>query len=901
MKWLLGLALLAQIEAQNAPPPPPVEKPAPKLTKAPELVTFVSPTYPPALFEQNIAGEAIVVITIDSAGAVSDVALQSASDPAFAEPAIEAARKLVFTPAEVDNVPSPIRIEYRFSFEPQIIEPDAIAGEVTSAIEDQGPVNFRGHVREAVSRLPFEGATLLIDGVPRAVSREDGLFEIRGAPVGTFQLRIVGEGRRPFLVDVKRASADKVLEENFYLLPLDNDPYQTVVSTRGEKRETSKVELKRAEVEKVPGTFGDPLRVIENLPGMGRAFGGIGGQLIVRGANPEDTRVYVDGVEVPFLYHFGGLTSILQSQFLDHIDFYPGGFGAKYGRSTAGIVDVGTRILDCNALHGAAKVDFIDSAAYVCAPLGGGWSIAGAARRSYIDLLLPLVLDNINDDSDNGRATISPVYFDYQLKATKTLGKSTFEIFMFGSADTLSFDQSGSLENVNFNFGFDQYFNRTMFRHRYKFSDRATLTSQITGGYQRIAFSGVAEEISLDNRIRVSYPSVEWREQFDLRINDAWQLHAGIDSQFGSAGVFVRAPVDNRVRIPPAPVSDFTDASELDQRLGNYSQGYWVETEWTPGAGIKVIPGFRFERVDFARTQGYEFLPRLNVRWQVLEKTALKAAFGLYEKLPEPQYFVQTVGNPFLRTEKATQYVVGIEHAFTDLVNVDIQGFYTYRTRLRQDSNDVVVNADGTVRSEIYDNGGRGHTYGLQLMLRHELAPSGRFFGWVSYTLSRSVVTNSNVGFLENDPQQDDGLLRRQRNTYTYLSDFDQPHILTIVGQWVLGKGWEAGFRFRLTSGNPYTPLNRGRVGFDADRDVYFANIDGIGRNGGRFPTYHQLDVRVDRTWTYSVYKLGLYLEVLNVYNRRNIEAISYDYRYRGTAGLATIPIIPVLGIKGEF
>lgn len=909
MKLSLFVALLAlpaiahaQIEAAPTPPPPPkVEaKPAPKLTKAPELVTFVSPDYPAELFAEGTAGEAVVIITIDTAGAVSDAVLQSSSHPAFAEPAVAAARKLVFTPAEVDNVPSPIRIEYRFVFEPQSAEPDVIAGEPESAVATQGPVNFRGRILQAVSRLPFEGATILIDGRPTALSNDEGRFEIRGAPSGKFQVRIVGQGRQPFLIEEER-NENELLETKYYLLPLDNDPYQTVISTRAPKREVSKIELKRAEVEKVPGTFGDPLRVIENLPGMGRAFGGLGGQLLVRGANPEDTKVYVDGVEVPFLYHFGGLTSILQSQFLDHIDFYAGGFGAKYGRSTAGIVDVGTRILDCNAFHGAAKVDFVDSAAYMCAPIGGGWSLAGAVRRSYIDLLIPLVTDNLNSDDDNGRATVSPVYFDYQLKATKTLGKHTFEIFMFGSSDTLAFDQSGSLENVNFNFGLDQYFNRTMLRHRYKFSDDVQLSSQLTGGITRIGFSGVSEEISLDNRLNVSYTSLEWREQLDAKLNDELHLRLGIDSQFGPASVFVRAPVDNRVRLPPAPVSDFTDAVEFRQSLNNYSQGYWVESEWSPGAGLKLVPGFRFERVDFGQSQGYEFLPRLNARWQALEKTAFKAAFGLYEKLPEPQYFLQTGGNPTLRTEKSTQFVVGVEHSFTDLINIDVQGFYTLRSRLRQDSNNVVVDDNGSVRSQIYDNGGRGHTIGMQLMLRHELAPGGRFFGWVSYTLSRSIVNNSSLSFLEADAQQSDGILRRERDRYTYLSDFDQTHILTVVGQWVLGKGWEAGFRFRLTSGNPYTPLNRGRVGYDADRDAYYNNIEQIGKNGGRFPMFHQLDVRVDRTWTYSVYKLGLYLEVLNIYNRRNVEAISYDYRYRGTARLSTIPIIPVFGIKGEW
>ena len=62
------------------------------------------------------------------------------------------------------------------------------------------------------------------------------------------------------------------------------------------------------------------------------------GVIIVRGANPGDSGTYFDGVEIPLLYHFGGLTSVVNAEFLEDIAFYPGGFGAYYGRATAGIV-----------------------------------------------------------------------------------------------------------------------------------------------------------------------------------------------------------------------------------------------------------------------------------------------------------------------------------------------------------------------------------------------------------------------------------------------------------------------------------------------------------------------------------------------------------------------------------
>jgi hypothetical protein len=439
-----------------------------------------------------------------------------------------------------------------------------------------------------------------------------------------------------------------------------------------------------------------------------------------------------------------------------------------------------------------------------------------------------------------------------------------------------------------------------MLRHRYKFSDKASLSSQVTGGYTRFAFGQKAAEIDVDNRFTVSYPTLEWREQLDVRFNDKAALALGLDHQFGSAKLSITAPLDNRVRTFPTQVFNLADASRLSTSLGNYSQGYWVEAQLDPGAGFKIIPGFRFERVDFSHTQGYEYLPRLNVRWALNDDVTFKAAVGLYEKLPEPQYFLPSAGNPYLGTERATQYITGYEQKFSEAINLDIQGFYTDRTHLRQDSSAVVATANG-VRSEVYDNGGRGHTAGMQLLLRHNLLPNSHFFGWVSYTLSRSVVTDTNVGFFVRDGNANDGLLRQQRNSRTYLSNFDQTHILTVVGQWTLPKNWQAGFRFRLTSGNPYTPLNLGRTGFDADRGTYFVNTDIVGKNSGRLPAFHQLDIRIDRSWTYSLVRFGFAFEILNVYNHRNTEQYSYDYRFRGVAPLRTIPFLPNFGAWLEW
>src|SRR4029077_2704819 len=130
---------------------------------------------------------------------------------------------------------------------------------------------------------------------------------------------------------------------------------------------------------RVPGTQGDTLKVVQNLPGVARsAFGS--GQLIVWGASPKETRVNVDGVEIPALYHVGGLRSTVNSDLVRSIDLAPGSYGAEYGRGLGGLVRVETRALTQKGVHGYASADVLDASAMLTATLSPRVRIGIAGR-----------------------------------------------------------------------------------------------------------------------------------------------------------------------------------------------------------------------------------------------------------------------------------------------------------------------------------------------------------------------------------------------------------------------------------------------------------------------------------------------------------------------------------------
>jgi hypothetical protein len=203
-----------------------------------------------------------------------------------------------------------------------------------------------------------------------------------------------------------------------------------------------------------------------------------------------------------------------------------------------------------------------------------------------------------------------------------------------------------------------------------------------------------------------------------------------------------------------------------------------------------------------------------------------------------------------------------VEQEVTHHVEVSLEGFYKL--------------LDDLVAAGYY-NEGHGRAYGLETLIRWK--PDGRFFGWLAYTLSRS--------------QRDD-----PPSQVETLYEYDQTHILTVLGSYKLGRGWEFGARFRLVSGPLYTPST---YGFYDENVGTQLSLPSYPPDSARLPIFTQLDIRVDHTWQFKKWRLGAYLDMQNVYNRGNAEGIGYNFNYTQTSYVTGIPFLPNLGLRADL
>ncbi|MDD9974781.1 MAG: hypothetical protein OXU27_12285, partial [Candidatus Poribacteria bacterium] len=65
-------------------------------------------------------------------------------------------------------------------------------------------------------------------------------------------------------------------------------------------------------------------------------------------------------------------------------------------------------------------------------------------------------------------------------------------------------------------------------------------------------------------------------------------------------------------------------------------------------------------------------------------------------------------------------------------------------------------------------------------------------------------------------------------------------------------------------------------------------------------PSYHRLDLRVSKTWDRKGWQIGGFLEILNVYNRKNTIKF-YNPAGDDVQEAPQLPIIPYGGLTIEF
>ncbi len=720
---------------------------------------------------------------------------------------------------------------------PEAPAPEAPTGDV---------VPVAGRVINALGR-PVRGATVRLEGEESGVkTNRFGRFELR-APIGT-TLIVDRPGYQTAITLVTGEPLDDIV-----MLP---ESMGETIEVRGEKPAPAPgaAELDRTELQRVPGTGGDIVRALTVMPGVVNLQVPLGySGVVIRGASPQDSKVLIDGFEVPVLFHNIGFRAITPAETIASLDFIPGGFDVAYGRASSGIVELTTR-QGSEKRAQQAEVSFIDGGLIAQGPASKDTQYLIALRRSTIDFVLPALIP----DSVDLSLTTVPRYWDEQIRIDHQLDADWHLMFSSLGTDDVFELVASKQENAKEK----RFFNRTRFI-------RNTLAGKYHHGLwtadlglslllQQFTFEIGANQF-IDSKIAALTPRVEVTRRIakTAGLTDVvWRN--GAEVQVGRGRINIAIPVETREG-EPMPEFDPNDTStRFDGVIYTPDFAAWSALTGNLDPKIRATTGLRADF--FARGRQLALQPRADIKYKLSRPWTLRLASGSYYRPPEYQseYLVKD-----LHSEQSLQTILGLQWEPREGLRAQLSGYYTDRKKLiTHDENNNLANL------------GRGTSVGGELLATYR---GGPWFAWLSYSYSHSTRVDR-----PGEPSR--------------LFTFDQPHSLNAALSWKKGK-WTLGGRFQLYSGLPFTPAI-GSI-FDSDRNLYIPIYADV--NSDRAPIHHQLDLRVDHVWKVGPVRLTGFIDVQNVYMNRSVVTYFYNYDYSQRAAFESLPIIPSLGLRGEL
>lgn len=695
-------------------------------------------------------------------------------------------------------------------------------------------------VHERGSGALVSGAWITVEG--RRVEAPDGTATL-DLPAGSHLLEVASPVHAPVEIGVE-LPRDQVLR---LYLRADLAPMEVVVEARRLSPHVSRQVLDRERIDKTPGAFDDPIRLIQSLPGVAvtREFSPQVGQVALRGAPTEQSRFYVDGVELPYLYHFDQYASVVPSRALDEVAVYPSAFGPAYGDAVGGVVAARTRAPETDRAHGSVDLNLIMAGAQASTPVGDHLAISASARRSYLDLV----------SGSDDQYTVWPVFYDFTGRVDwKPTVDHSLSLMTLGGGDSYSryAGDTASLDPLQADaesvFHSDRDFQVVLLQAQDQ-TGSAVLHTVVSVVNDR--FGGTVAGAAAERR---AVQRLALRHESDVVLGPH-TLALGGDGQLERVGLQVQTDRPWPELEGEAPL--LVQGVAMHQAPSRWAGGLWAEPRLALGPAT-VQTGLRLQG-DSSVQAGPALDPRLTVQVALPHDLRLRGAAGLYSQAPPLDDPVPgTAARPWTR---ALDGVLGADLALAGRLELAVEGWARRGwTGASLAEAGLAPAADGPVFS----------AEGVELTSRYRLRE--RFFTWASLSLGRA---------------REDG----------QVTAWDQPLALNLVGSWTFRPGWNAGLRWRYASGTPYTPITG--ADYDGNADQYLG-IPGAAWSA-RMPPYQKVDLHLQRDWSLRVGQISLYVELWWVPPGANRLYPVYSYDYSQTAFVVGPSLVPLIGMRATF
>ena len=766
---------------------------------------------------------------------------------------------------------------------------------------------LRGFVRDSSNGETISYVQVTVLGTGRGdVSDEHGYYVIPNVPGGLRTVRATMMGYVPVDTTVQVPEHGGVtlnfeLKRRAIRLP-------AVVKTAERERFEqevlpSAIRFSPQEIQAVPAVVEpDVFRSLQLLPGVVSRTD-FSSALYVRGGDPSENLVLLDGVRIYNPYHVGGVFSTFNPDAVKRVDFFTGAFPAQYGNAVSSVVSVVTKAGNNKRLQASGNVSLLSSKLTLEGPLPHG-SFLVSARRTYFDLAADML-------GLTGGGQSFPYYFydvvgkvSVDLSPDTRLTASTYygdDVLHFVSTST-TYDESGrevGTDQTWFDVRMGNF--ATTLKLRTILNPRLFIVAYLASSRFRTKIATNVEDLQDLIDARDSIRDLTARADATYFASRRHQLRFGVEATGLKFNLHLRV----------GPIEWLAYQGKGSRRT-TFASAY-VQDNWQATPLLNVQGGVRLTHYSLGSFSTLD--PRVALRYRLHENLNLKLATGYFHQFfytfnPEDLDYVRFVDLWFpvdsrYQPIRALHLNSGLEFWLGRGFLFSLEGYYKHYPYLL-DLNEL---GRADVSSDDFLTG-RGSARGLELFLRKR---EGRVQGWLAYTLARVTRTVEL-------PRPSSYVLNRDtgKQYLTYPPNYDRRHTLTLVANYDAGRKWRFGVRFTYASGLPETPV----IGW---KEYYYFEGGEVrsrfrpvraAKNSWRLPAYLRLDVSVTRRGRIGRVRFEPYLQIVNLTNHHNIFLYEYDlfpeqkyengYVYYTSfkprrRGVIMFPILPSLGVKFEF
>jgi hypothetical protein len=648
------------------------------------------------------------------------------------------------------------------------------------------------------------------------------------------------------------------------------------LSLLGERSDPS-LSLGREEIESLPHLGGDVLRTTSLLPGV--AASDVTAQPSVHGGRRDEVQVLLDGQELYDAYHlkdYDNALSFVPARALASASLTTGAYPASHGDRMSAVLELRTTDPPAGRqiVLGLSVLDALASSSGRFAADRGAWLLT--ARRGSLDLARA-VIGNEN-----------PQFWDVLGKTEIATGFGLLGARVLAAGDQLELDRTEH-ESVE---RFENSYHTSYGWLTHQAMPGRRLLVETIASWARIerrrGGTGSDEEGDFMLRDQRDHRVLGLAETWSLQLTPEHVLKGGLEARRYDASFDYAKRMEPDLVIlapfaPPRLTEHRFEGSLRGDHLGLWASDLvsWSD-RWTAELGL---------RSDRHTATGDDLLsPRINLAWRPGEHSVVRTAWGRFYQSQRPYELQVEDGESALRrAELSEHWVLGFETA----LRPNRPGFAALRLELfhraveeprpRYESLLEPLNFFPEIEPDrVRIAPERSTAAGLELLLRGRRGE--RYDWWLAYSWARA----------------------EDRLAGAWVPrPLDQPQTLALDLNVRLPKAWNLNLAWRAHTGWPTTPVTARRVTDPDDpEEPRFAAVFGP-LNSERFPPYHRLDLRASRRWELRAGRMTFFVDVQNLYDRRNLAG--YSVQLDEDTGALSLEkqywagIFPSLGIAWEL